>query len=262
MDVLHRTRMFAVIAALMLFAAACNGGATDDTGAADDPAEDPGVTETDDGAMDDGAMDDGTDDAAMDDGAMDDGAMDDTGDDVAMVDVGCQVDLPEDGPGSADGMAQDPAATAASNNPELSTLVEAVTQAGLVDTLNDPEATYTIFAPANSAFEGIPEEDLNALLADQEALTEVLTFHVVGDQELSLQELVDEGSVAVLQGGEVTIEAMDEQTVMINGQQAQVICADVETANATVHIIDGVLMPDMGAAGMDDGMEAEEEATE
>jgi uncharacterized surface protein with fasciclin (FAS1) repeats len=257
MKALLRFRMVAVIGALMLLAAACNGGA-DDTG-----TDDTGVEDT----------------ATEDDGLTDDGLTDDEGDDeVAQVDVGCQVDLPEDGPGSADGMAQDPAATAASNNPELSTLVQAVTAAGLVDTLNDQEQTYTIFAPANSAFEGIPEEDLNALLEDTEALTQVLTYHVVGGQELSLQDLVDEGSVSVLQGGEVTIEAMDEQTVMINGQQAQVICADVETANATVHIIDGVLMPDdmvgddpmegddaaaddMGDDAMDDTA-VEEEATE
>jgi uncharacterized surface protein with fasciclin (FAS1) repeats len=180
-----------------------------------------------------------TEDGMTDDGMMDDGA------ETTMVDVGCQVDLPEDGPGSADGMSQDPAGTAASNNPELSTLVEAASAAGLVDTLNAPDATYTIFAPANVAFEQIPEEDLNALLADQEQLTQVLTYHVVGDQEMTLQDLVDQGSVSVLTGGEVTIEAVDEQTVMINGQQAQVICADVETANATVHIIDGVLMDEM-----------------
>jgi uncharacterized surface protein with fasciclin (FAS1) repeats len=248
------------MAVFMLFAAACAGGAEDttDTGATDDPA----VTDTDMATEDDMATDDM---ATEDDMATDE---------VTMVDVGCQVDLPEDGPGSADGMAQDPAGTAASNNPELSTLVEAATQAGLVDTLNDPEATYTIFAPANVAFEQVPEEDLNALLADQAGLTEVLTYHVVGDQEMSLQELVDQGSVSVLQGGEVTIEAIDEQTVMINGQQAQVICANVETANATVHIIDGLLMPEMMGGGDmgdddmgdddmgDDDMEPTEEATE
>ena len=73
--------------------------------------------------------------------------------------------VPTDGEGSFDGMADDPAATAASNNPELSTLVAAVGAAGLVDTLNG-EGPFTIFAPANSAFEKIPAADLEALLAD------------------------------------------------------------------------------------------------
>jgi uncharacterized surface protein with fasciclin (FAS1) repeats len=221
MSALLRFRMLAVIASLLLLAAACNGDTTTD----EEPAGDIGTEEAD----DDGLFDDGDDD------------------EVTQVDVGCEVDLPEDGPGSAEGMSEDPAATAASNNPELSTLVEAVQQAGLQDTLNDPEATYTIFAPANSAFEELSEQELNELLADQQQLTEVLTYHVLGDEELSLQQLVDEGTVNTLQGGELTIEASDEQTVTINGQQARVICADVETANATVHIIDGVLMPDAAA---------------
>lgn len=257
MSALLRIRHLAILAAFLLFAAACNGAAQDT--AAEDPAvDDPATTETE--PMEDPATEDPMADPTEEATETDDEATEEMDDEVAMIDVGCQVDLPEDGPGSAEGMAQDPAGTAASNNPELSILVEAASQAGLVDTLNDPEATYTIFAPANSAFEQIPEEDLNALLADQDALTDVLTYHVVGDDQHTLQELVDEGSVSVLQGGEVTIEAMDEQTVMINGQQAQVICADVETANATVHIIDGVLMPEDGGA-MDDDMETEEETT-
>ena len=65
-------------------------------------------------------------------------------------------------------MADDPAATAASNNPELSTLVAAVTAAGLVDTLNGA-GPFTIFAPVNSAFEKIPAADLDAVLADTDA---------------------------------------------------------------------------------------------
>ena len=73
--------------------------------------------------------------------------------------------VPTDGEGSFAGMADDPAATAASNNPELSTLVAAVGAAGLVDTLNG-EGPFTIFAPANSAFAKLPAGDLDALLAD------------------------------------------------------------------------------------------------
>ena len=93
--------------------------------------------------------------------------------------------VPADGEGSFDGMADDPAATAASNNPELSTLVAAVGAAGLVDTLNG-EGPFTIFAPANSAFAKVPAADLDALLADPTgALTDVLTLHVVAGESLS-----------------------------------------------------------------------------
>ena len=87
-------------------------------------------------------------------------------------------DVPTDGAGSFSGMAEEPVATAASNNPALSTLVTAVGEAGLVDTLNSSDG-ITVFAPANPAFEAIPAKDLQALLKDKDALTDVLTYHVV-----------------------------------------------------------------------------------
>ena len=77
--------------------------------------------------------------------------------------------VPADGEGSFGGMADDPAATAASNNPVLSTLVTAVMQAGLADTLNS-EGPFTIFAPTNDAFAAIPQADLEAVLADKDVL--------------------------------------------------------------------------------------------
>ena len=89
--------------------------------------------------------------------------------------------VPTSGEGSVEGMADDPVATAASNNPLLKTLVAAVTEAGLVDTLNSAEA-LTVFAPTDDAFAAIPKKDLNALLADKEALTKVLTHHVIGER--------------------------------------------------------------------------------
>ena len=108
--------------------------------------------------------------------------------------------VPTDGEGSFAGMADDPAATAASNNPELSTLVTAVGAAGLVDTLNG-EGPFTIFAPANSAFAKVPAADLDALLADpQGALTDILTIHVVGGESLSSTDLVEAGTVSGLNG--------------------------------------------------------------
>lgn len=149
--------------------------------------------------------------------------------------------VPADGEGSFEGMADDPAATAASNNPELSTLVTAVTEAGLVDTLNG-EGPFTIFAPANSAFEALPEGTLDAVLADKDQLTDILTYHVVAGEALDGESLVEAGSVKTVQGGTLTVTQADDGTVMVN-DSASVVCANIPTANATVHIIDAVLMP-------------------
>jgi uncharacterized surface protein with fasciclin (FAS1) repeats len=155
--------------------------------------------------------------------------------------VGAACDqIPADGEGSSAGMADDPAATAASNNELLSTLVEAVGQAGLADTLNGP-GPFTIFAPINSAFEEIPEEDLNALLADQEQLTQVLTYHVV-PQELTVDDLNDGDTLTTVQEGELQI-AKEGDEVTVNGE-TNVVCGNVQVGNGVVMLIDGVLMPE------------------
>lgn len=150
---------------------------------------------------------------------------------------GC-AEVPEDGDGSFEGMAEDPVATAASNNPLLSTLTTAIEEADLVDTLNSAE-DITVFAPTNDAFDEIPEEDLNALLADQEQLTEVLTYHVVeGEQD---PKALEDGTFTSLQGDDVTTEGSGEDFT-VNGE-SRVVCGNVQTSNATVYIVDTVLMP-------------------
>lgn len=149
--------------------------------------------------------------------------------------------VPTDGEGSFAGMTDDTAATAASNNPLLSTLVTAVSEAGLVDTLNS-DGPFTIFAPVNDAFAAIPPADLDAILADKEMLTSILTYHVVAGEKLSSADLAAAGMVTTVNGQDLTIEAAADGTLMINGV-ASVGCADVPTANATVHIIDAVLVP-------------------
>ncbi len=146
-------------------------------------------------------------------------------------------DVPSDGSGSFSGMAQDAVATAASNNPALSTLVTAVGAAGLVDTLNGAE-DITVFAPANAAFEAIPPKDLDALLKDKDALTEVLTYHVV-EGRLSPDQLAGEHDTLAGEPLEVTGSGED---FTVN-DSAMVVCGNVQTANATVYIIDGVLSP-------------------
>ncbi|MFD6194448.1 fasciclin domain-containing protein [Streptomyces sp. NPDC060275] len=146
--------------------------------------------------------------------------------------------VPKEGAGSFDGMAQDPVATAASNNPALSTLVSAVKKAGLVDTLNNAE-NITVFAPTNDAFAKIPKADLDKVMNDRAMLTDILTYHVVG-QKLAPEDL-ENGSFDTLQKSKLTTSGSDE-SYRVN-DAAKVVCGNVKTANANVYIIDSVLMP-------------------
>jgi uncharacterized surface protein with fasciclin (FAS1) repeats len=157
---------------------------------------------------------------------------------------GCAA-VPADGPGSFAGMSTAPVATAASANPVLSTLVQAVTAANLVDTLNTTQ-DITVLAPANPAFEAIPADALNAVLADNAQLTAILTHHVIPGR-LTPEELA--GEHATVAGDTVTIEGSGEDftiagdTTIVGSAPASVICGNVQTANATVYIIDQVLAP-------------------
>ncbi len=164
---------------------------------------------------------------------------DDMGDAMMAPSGPACVAVPTDGEGSFEGMADDPAATAAGNNPVLSTLVTAVVEAGLVDTLNS-EGPFTIFAPTNDAFAALPADQLQAVLADKDLLTSILTYHVVAGEKLSSEDLIAAGTVETVNGGSLTITDVDG-TLTINGVEAG--CINVPTANATVHIIGGVLLP-------------------
>ncbi len=150
---------------------------------------------------------------------------------------GCAA-VPADGAGSFDGMVMDPVATAASNNPLLSTLVTAVGEADLVGTLNDaPE--LTVFAPVNDAFAAIPEDQLNSILADKALLTKILTHHVIGGQ---LDPSAVAGEQETLNKDTLTVEGDETgMTVSDGAVTANVICGNVPTANATVYIIDAVM---------------------
>ncbi|WP_433167023.1 fasciclin domain-containing protein [Kribbella sp. CA-247076] len=144
------------------------------------------------------------------------------------------------GAGSIDGMAAAPVATAASGNPLLTTLVSAVSgklnpKVDLVSTLNGGE--FTVFAPVDTAFAKIPAATINTLKTDDATLTKILTYHVVPGQ-------LDPAAVV---GKHVTVE---KQQVTVTGSgdslkvnNASVICGGVKTANATVYLIDSVLMP-------------------
>jgi uncharacterized surface protein with fasciclin (FAS1) repeats len=139
--------------------------------------------------------------------------------------------------GSFDAMSKVPVATAASGNPVLKTLVTAVGKAGLADSLNGQQA-ITVFAPYNDAFGKIPPATLTAVLADQAKLKQILTYHVVPER-LSPDQLA--GTHKTLEGTDVTVAGSGEDFT-VNGS-AKVICGNVQTANATVYIIDSVLMP-------------------
>lgn len=157
---------------------------------------------------------------------------------------GCSA-VPADGEGSFGGMADDPVVTAAGNTPALSSLVAAITAADLVDTLNGLE-DITVLAPANPAFEAVPADALEALLGDTPQLTAVLTHHVLEgrlgpDQLAGDQTTINGGTVSIDgSGGNFSIAA--EGTVL-GASPASVICGNVQTANATVYIIDQVLVP-------------------
>ncbi len=146
--------------------------------------------------------------------------------------------VPTSGAGSFEGMAKDPVATAASNNPALSTLVTAVKKAGLVDTLNNAQ-DITVFAPTNDAFAKLPKKDLEAVLNDKALLTKVLTNHVVAGK-LSPDMLA--GEHETLAKTKLTVTGSGEDFTV---EKAKVVCGNVQTANATVYIIDSVLVPKM-----------------
>jgi uncharacterized surface protein with fasciclin (FAS1) repeats len=150
---------------------------------------------------------------------------------------GC-ASVPSSGAGSFTGMSTAPVATAASANPVLSTLVTAVKKAGLVDTLNSASG-ITVFAPDNAAFAKIPAATLNSVLSNKAELTKILTYHVVAGRYTPTQ-LAAGTPLKTLEGGTVT-PALMGSTYEVNS--ADVVCGNVQTANATVYIINTVLMP-------------------
>jgi uncharacterized surface protein with fasciclin (FAS1) repeats len=151
--------------------------------------------------------------------------------------------VPTSGEGSAEGMVDDPVATAAGNNPLLSTLVTAVGAVdGLADTLNSAEA-LTVFAPFNGAFEKLPAGTVDTLLQNPDQLAPVLQGHV-SSTRYDAEGLVEAGSVDVLSGGSVAVGGTaDAPTFDLGGGAATNLCGNIPTANATVFVIDTVLLP-------------------
>ncbi len=228
-----KLRSAMLLLVLALFAGAC---AADDTASTEEegtvesteavveeeaPVEDEAATEE----MADEAMTEETTDETA---AADSSTICDAEAIVAAVEGGAEE-------GTLSGMADDPVATAASNNPVLTTLVTAVGAAGLGDTLNSAEA-LTVFAPTDCAFAAVDPATLEAALADPEGLlTTVLGYHVIAGEQIASADLA--GDYETFTGETLTI---DGTTV---AGQAEIIVPDVMTANATVHLIDSVLLP-------------------
>jgi uncharacterized surface protein with fasciclin (FAS1) repeats len=166
---------------------------------------------------------------------------------ASLVGPGCEgyAEQVPDGAGSVSGMAEDPVAVAASNNPLLKTLTATVSgqfnpDVNLVDTLNGDE--FTVFAPVDDAFGKLPKKTLNQLAkpANADTLSTVLTYHVVPGQ-VAPEELAGSTQTTV-QGDEVEVTGSGDN---LKVNDASVICGGVQTANATVYLIDSVLMPQM-----------------
>lgn len=165
-------------------------------------------------------------------------------DEMALIGAGCAgyAEAVPDGEGSVEGMADDPVSVAASNNPILTTLVQAVSgginpAVDLVSTIDGGE--FTIFAPVDDAFAKLDAATLEALSTDDGTLlSTVLTYHVISGR-LAPDAL--NGEQTTVQGEPVEV-AVDGDTITVNGETS-VICGNVQTANATVYLIDTVLMP-------------------
>ncbi|NLU83843.1 fasciclin domain-containing protein [Rhodococcus sp. HNM0569] len=179
---------------------------------------------------------------SMQSGSMQSGSM---AEPANLVGPGCTTYAEQvpDGPGSVDGMAQDPVTVAASNNPMLTTLTQAVSgqlnpDVDLVDTLNGGE--FTVFAPVDSAFDKIDPATLDSLKTDSAMLNSILTYHVVPGR-LSPDQVA--GMHPTAEGADLDVTGSgDDLTV---DDSAKVVCGGVRTANATVYLIDSVLMPPM-----------------
>ncbi|MCB0923153.1 MAG: fasciclin domain-containing protein [Mycobacterium sp.] len=144
------------------------------------------------------------------------------------------------GPGSVEGLAKDPVAVAASNSPVLTTLAGALSgklnpDVNLVETLNNGE--FTVFAPTDEAFGKVDPATIDKLKTDSELLTSVLTYHVVSGQADPAAVV---GEHKTVQGAPLTVTGSGD-SLKVN--DAGVVCGGIKTANATLYLIDTVLMP-------------------
>lgn len=120
---------------------------------------------------------------------------------------------------------------------DFSTLLAAVKQAGLVDALKG-DGPFTLFAPTDAAFAKIPKSKLQALLNNKEALTSVLTYHVI-PANVSSEQVINLTSAKTLHGQSISIDTTNGVKV----DNANVIKTDIVASNGVIHVIDEVIMP-------------------
>jgi len=121
--------------------------------------------------------------------------------------------------------------------PNFKTLVAAVKEAGLVETLSGT-GPFTVFAPSDEAFAKLPAGTVEALLKDKEKLTSILTYHVVAGKHLAA-DVVKMNSVKTVQGQDATIKTADGASI----NDAKIVATDIEASNGVIHVIDSVIMP-------------------
>ncbi|MDP9843844.1 fasciclin domain-containing protein [Streptosporangium lutulentum] len=155
---------------------------------------------------------------------------------ASPVGPGC-ASLPTSGPGSAASMATEPVGTALAANPELSSLAKAVDAAGLTETLNSAK-DITVFAPTNAAFDKIPKEELDTIMGDKDKLTKILQNHVVEGRKAPAD--LTAGPLTTLGGGTLTVTGSGEDYTV---GDAKILCGNLQTSNATVYLVDSVLLP-------------------
>ncbi len=120
----------------------------------------------------------------------------------------------------------------------FTTLAAALEAAGLVDVLKG-DGPFTVFAPTDEAFAKLPEGTVEALLADKDALTAILTYHVVPGKVMS-SDVVGLTEAETVNGAKIAV-AVEGESVKIN--DATVTAVDVAASNGVIHVIDSVILP-------------------
>ena len=121
----------------------------------------------------------------------------------------------------------------------FNTLLKAATAAGLVETLSG-EGPFTVFAPTDEAFAALPEGTLDSLLADPEALKQILLYHVVSGA-VTADQVVNLTSADSVEGSPIAIAVKDGKVIL--NDSATVVTTDIETKNGVIHVIDQVILP-------------------
>lgn len=123
---------------------------------------------------------------------------------------------------------------------QFTTLAALLLEAGLVDALREP-GPFTVFAPVDDAFLAVPSSTLDAVFADIDLKTAVLTYHVVAGEALNLADIESGSTLTTLQGSSLTITKDGDKT-FVNG--IEIVVADVPATNGVIHVIGGVLVPE------------------